>query len=65
MQAQNPTKRLKQSSSTFSPYDRKEAQKEKMLEEIISKPVNIEGKMIMNPYLTNTAPGGSSKRPLS
>jgi len=55
MQTQNPTKRLKTSSSAFLPYDRKEAQKEKMLEDIVS-PVNIKAKMITNPYLTNPAP---------
>ena len=53
MQTQNPTKRLK--TSAFLPYDRKEAQKEKMLEDIVS-PINIKTKMITNPYLTNPAP---------
>ncbi|AES78659.1 hypothetical protein MTR_7g037770 [Medicago truncatula] len=60
MQTQNPAKRLKSSSSAFSPYDRKEAQKEKMLEDIISKPVNIKEMMILNPYLTSPAPEISS-----
>ncbi|KEH17178.1 hypothetical protein MTR_0036s0270 [Medicago truncatula] len=63
MQAQNPTKRLKTSSSAFSPYDRKEAQKEKMMEDIISKLVNIKEKIILNPYQTSPAPEISS-RPL-
>ena len=54
MHTQKPTKRLKSSSSAFLPYDRKEAQKEKMLEDIVS-PVNIKAKMIANPYLTNPA----------
>jgi hypothetical protein len=63
LQTQKTTKRLKSSSSAFSPYDRKEAQKEKMLDDIISKPVNSKEKMIVNPYLTNPAPEISS-RPL-
>ncbi|KEH17268.1 hypothetical protein MTR_0028s0290 [Medicago truncatula] len=56
IQAQNPAKRLKQYSLAFSPYDRKEAKKEKMLEDIVSKSVNIKEKLILNPYLTNPAP---------
>jgi hypothetical protein len=63
IQAQHPAKRLKTSPLAFLPYDRKVAKKEKLLEDIISKPVNTKEKMILNPYLTNPAPGIFS-RPL-
>lgn len=56
-------KRFKPSSSTFVPYDRKEAKKEKMLDEIIAKPVNTA--TITSPYQTSFVPVGSSNRPLS
>jgi hypothetical protein len=65
MQAQNPTKRLKQSSSAFSPYDHKNAQKEKLLDDIVSEPIDVEETMLVNPYLNITVPESSIKRPLS
>jgi hypothetical protein len=63
IQTQHPAKRLKTSPLACLPYDRKVAKKEKLLEDIISKPVNTKEKMILNPYLTNPAPGILS-RPL-
>lgn len=65
MKDQKASKRFKTSSSTFTPYDRKTAQKENMLDEIISNQNVAEEKMFLNPYPTNTTLKSSAKRPLS
>ncbi|AES93653.1 hypothetical protein MTR_5g006000 [Medicago truncatula] len=64
-QAQNPAKRLKQHSSAFSPYDRKTAQKEKMLDEIFSESIDTKEKVLVNPYSENDVLESTIKRPLS
>lgn len=64
MKAQNPTKRLKQSSA-FSPYDRKTAKKEKLHDDIVPKPIVVKETVLTNPYLNITVPESQIKRPLS
>ncbi|AES70231.1 hypothetical protein MTR_3g050030 [Medicago truncatula] len=65
IQDQNPHKRFKPSVTNFTPYDRKKAQKEKMLDEIVSEPINAQEKSLVNPYLENEVLESSTKRLLA